>query len=196
MSSITVSQEQTVYQLKSEILEANYLKRRNVIGEVPCDCFECFKQNFFSSVSQESALSEEFSPPHTSSSTSPPVDSSSSRSSHPYQTLSQSSDEVTHLCPGLHFPITRLMTIFILSDCLCKHCAHHLFFSSAQPSDEPSCQASSWTTQQVCQWLRGLSMDQYVSEFTARDVDGQQLLQLDGNKLKVKTEETIGRMGL
>ncbi|TMS01754.1 Sterile alpha motif domain-containing protein 14 [Larimichthys crocea] len=41
--------------------------------------------------SQESALSEEFSPPHTSSSTSPPVDSS--RSSHPYHTLSQSSDE-------------------------------------------------------------------------------------------------------
>lgn len=44
---------------------------------------------------QESALSEEFSPPHTFSSTSPAVDSSS-RYSHPYQTLSQSSDEVLH----------------------------------------------------------------------------------------------------
>ncbi|XP_056256784.1 sterile alpha motif domain-containing protein 14, partial [Seriola aureovittata] len=95
--------------------------------------------------SQESALSEEFSPPHTSSSTSPPVDSSSSRSSHPYHTLSQSSDE---------------------------------------PSDDPSCVVSSWTTQQVCQWLRGLNMEQYVPEFSARDVDGQQLLQMDGNKLK------------
>ncbi|KAK2894295.1 sterile alpha motif domain-containing protein 14 isoform X1 [Channa argus] len=94
--------------------------------------------------SQESALSEEFSPPHTSSSTSPPVDSSS-RSSHPYHTLSQSSDE---------------------------------------PCDEPTCLVSSWTTQQVCQWLRGLNMDQYVPEFTAKDVDGEQLLQLDGNKLK------------
>ncbi|KAM9393952.1 sterile alpha motif domain-containing protein 14 [Pholidichthys leucotaenia] len=95
--------------------------------------------------SQESALSEEFSPPHTSSSTSPPVESSSSRSSHPYHTLSQSSDE---------------------------------------PCDEPSSPMSSWTTQQVCQWLRGLNMEQYVPEFTAKDIDGQQLLQMDGSKLK------------
>ncbi|KAM4597901.1 sterile alpha motif domain-containing protein 14 [Polymixia lowei] len=97
--------------------------------------------------SQESALSEEFSPrspPHTSSSTPPPGDSSS-RSSHPYHTLSQSSDE---------------------------------------PFDEPMCLVSLWTTQQVCQWLRGLNMEQYVPEFTARDIDGQQLLQLDSSKLK------------
>ncbi|KAM3597703.1 uncharacterized protein V6R79_008294 [Siganus canaliculatus] len=94
--------------------------------------------------SQESVLSEEFSPPLTSSSTSPPVDSSS-RSSHPYHTLSQSSDE---------------------------------------PSEDPSCPVSTWSTLQVCQWLKGLNMDQYVPEFSARDVDGQQLLQMDGNKLK------------
>ncbi|XP_072225647.1 sterile alpha motif domain-containing protein 14 [Leuresthes tenuis] len=94
--------------------------------------------------SQESALSEEFSPPHTSSSTSPPVDCSS-RSSHPYHTLSQSSDE---------------------------------------PFDEPSSAMSSWTTQQVCQWLRALNMEQYVPEFSARDIDGEQLLQMDGSKLK------------
>ncbi|XP_068458071.1 sterile alpha motif domain-containing protein 14 isoform X2 [Clinocottus analis] len=99
------------------------------------------------SLSQESALSEEFSPPlpHTSSSSSPPVDSSSSRSSHPYHTLSQSSDE---------------------------------------PFEDPSSLASSWTSQQVCDWLRGLNMEQYVPEFSARDVDGEQLLQMDGNKLK------------
>ncbi|KAM9345851.1 sterile alpha motif domain-containing protein 14 [Symphorus nematophorus] len=95
--------------------------------------------------SQESALSEEFSPPHTSSSTSPPPVDSSSRSSHPYHTLSQSSDE---------------------------------------PFEDPSCPVSSWTTQQVCQWLKGLNMEQYVPEFSARDVDGQELLQMDGNKLK------------
>ncbi|XP_041859661.1 sterile alpha motif domain-containing protein 14-like [Melanotaenia boesemani] len=94
--------------------------------------------------SQESALSEEFSPPHTSSSTSPPGESSS-RSSHPYHTLSQSSDE---------------------------------------PCDEPSSAMSSWTTQQVCQWLRGLNMEQYVPEFSAKDIDGEQLLQMDGSKLK------------
>ncbi|XP_068192207.1 sterile alpha motif domain-containing protein 14 [Antennarius striatus] len=94
--------------------------------------------------SQESALSEEFSPPHTSSSTSPPVDSSS-RSSHPYQTLSQSSDEA---------------------------------------GEDPSYPVSSWTTQQVCQWLKGLNMEQYIPEFSAKDVDGQELLQMDGSKLK------------
>ncbi|KAM7371359.1 hypothetical protein PAMP_008611 [Pampus punctatissimus] len=95
--------------------------------------------------SQESALSGEISPPQTSSSTSPPVDSSSSRSSHPYHTLSQSSDETC---------------------------------------DESSCLVSSWTSQQVCQWLQGLNMEQYVPEFSARGIDGQQLLQMDGNKLK------------
>ncbi|XP_076023633.1 sterile alpha motif domain-containing protein 14 [Genypterus blacodes] len=94
--------------------------------------------------SQESALSLEFSPPHTSS-VSPQVDSTSSRSSHPYHTLSQSSDETF---------------------------------------DEPTCLVSSWTTQQVCQWLQGLNMEQYVPEFSARDIDGQQLLQMDGSKLK------------
>ncbi|XP_013878619.1 sterile alpha motif domain-containing protein 14 [Austrofundulus limnaeus] len=99
--------------------------------------------------SQESALSEEFSPPHTSSSASPPPPNSS-RSSHPYHTLSQSSDE---------------------------------------PCDEPSppsssSSVSSWTTQQVCQWLRSLHMDQYIPEFSAKDIDGEQLLQMDGSKLK------------
>ncbi|XP_042559114.1 sterile alpha motif domain-containing protein 14 [Clupea harengus] len=92
--------------------------------------------------SQESALSDEFSPRS-------PVASSDSvaetRSSHPYQTLSQSSDE---------------------------------------HADEPLCLVSSWSTQQVCQWLRGLNMEQYVPEFTANDIDGEQLLQMDSTKLK------------
>ncbi|KAJ7992263.1 hypothetical protein DPEC_G00276700 [Dallia pectoralis] len=97
--------------------------------------------------SQESALSDEFSPPPCS----PPHSSggttadSSSRSSHPYQTLSQSSDE---------------------------------------PVDDPLCLVSSWNSQQVCQWLKGLNMEQYIPEFSARDVNGEQLLQLDGTKLK------------
>uniref|UniRef100_A0A3B3UUT1 Sterile alpha motif domain containing 14 n=1 Tax=Poecilia latipinna TaxID=48699 RepID=A0A3B3UUT1_9TELE len=94
--------------------------------------------------SQESALSEEFSPPPTSSSTSPPPESSS-RSSHPYHTLSQSSDE---------------------------------------PCDDLSSSVSSWSTQEVCQWLRGLHMEQYIPEFSARDIDGEQLLQMDSTKLK------------
>ncbi|KAM7387657.1 hypothetical protein PAMA_010004 [Pampus argenteus] len=120
--------------------------------------------------SQESGLSGEFSPPQTSY-TSPPVDSSSSRSSHPYHTLSQSSDEVTH-------------------GSMCKSPARYLFIlvtydlPPPQTCDESSCLVSSWTSQQVCQWLQGLNMEQYVPEFSARDIDGQQLLQMDGNKLK------------
>ncbi|KAG7459650.1 hypothetical protein MATL_G00212920 [Megalops atlanticus] len=92
--------------------------------------------------SQESTLSEEFSPrsPRASSGS-----AAESRSSHPYQTLSQSSDE---------------------------------------PLDEPLCLVASWSTQQVCQWLKGLNMEQYIPEFTAKDIDGEQLLQMDGSKLK------------
>ena len=42
-----------------------------------------------------------------------------------------------------------------------------------------------WTNQQVCLWLIGMNMDQYAAEFTARGVDGEQLLGLDSEKLKV-----------
>uniref|UniRef100_H3C6Q6 SAM domain-containing protein n=1 Tax=Tetraodon nigroviridis TaxID=99883 RepID=H3C6Q6_TETNG len=57
-------------------------------------------------------------------------------------------------------------------------------FLSPQVWEEPLSPVSSWTTQQVCHWLRGLSMDRYVPEFSARDVDGQELVQMDGKKLK------------
>uniref|UniRef100_A0AAX7TXM0 Neurabin-1 n=1 Tax=Astatotilapia calliptera TaxID=8154 RepID=A0AAX7TXM0_ASTCA len=43
---------------------------------------------------------------------------------------------------------------------------------------------SDWTNQQVCHWLMGMNMDQYTPEFTAKGVDGQQLLHLDSDKLK------------
>ncbi|NWX82242.1 NEB1 protein, partial [Nothoprocta pentlandii] len=41
-----------------------------------------------------------------------------------------------------------------------------------------------WTTQQVCHWLMGMNMEQYIAEFTAMNIDGQQLMQLDSDKLK------------
>lgn len=44
---------------------------------------------------------------------------------------------------------------------------------------------SEWTNQQVCHWLMGMNMDQYTPEFTAKGVDGLQLLHLDSDKLKV-----------
>ncbi|XP_053469305.1 sterile alpha motif domain-containing protein 14-like isoform X2 [Ictalurus furcatus] len=90
--------------------------------------------------SQESAFSDEFSPK------SPLAPSESRSSHHPYQTLSQSSDE---------------------------------------RADEPQCVARSWSTQQVCDWLKSLNMEQYVPEFRDKDVDGELLLQMDGTKLKM-----------
>ncbi|XP_016074300.1 PREDICTED: neurabin-1 isoform X2 [Miniopterus natalensis] len=41
-----------------------------------------------------------------------------------------------------------------------------------------------WNVQQVSHWLMSLNLEQYVSEFSAQNITGEQLLQLDGNKLK------------
>ncbi|XP_049583407.1 neurabin-1 isoform X2 [Syngnathus scovelli] len=74
--------------------------------------------------------------------------------------------------------------------------SHTLIFSSSESlDDEPvttgkeyqwqNRPVGDWTNQQVCHWLMGMNMDQYTVEFTAKGVDGQQLLQLDSDKLKV-----------
>ncbi|XP_067865962.1 neurabin-1 isoform X3 [Heterodontus francisci] len=41
-----------------------------------------------------------------------------------------------------------------------------------------------WSTHQVSHWLMGLNMEQYIPQFTAKSIDGEQLLQLDGSRLK------------
>ncbi|KAK1172904.1 neurabin-1-like [Acipenser oxyrinchus oxyrinchus] len=41
-----------------------------------------------------------------------------------------------------------------------------------------------WSCKQVSHWLMGLNLEQYIPEFTAKNIDGEQLLQLDGSKLK------------
>ena len=51
-----------------------------------------------------------------------------------------------------------------------------------------------WTAHQVCHWLLALGVDQYATAFRSNGVDGQQLLQLDGNRLKVRRREG-GREG-
>ncbi|XP_052455723.1 neurabin-1-like isoform X1 [Carassius gibelio] len=43
---------------------------------------------------------------------------------------------------------------------------------------------SEWTNQQICHWLMGMDMEQYITEFTAKGVDGQHLLCMDSSKLK------------
>ncbi|XP_067459660.1 neurabin-1 isoform X2 [Thunnus thynnus] len=74
--------------------------------------------------------------------------------------------------------------------------SHTLIFSSSETlDDEPVATGkeyqwqnrpvSEWTNQQVCHWLMGMNLDQYTAEFTAKGVDGQQLLHLDSDKLKM-----------
>ncbi|XP_055084559.1 neurabin-2-like [Periophthalmus magnuspinnatus] len=41
-----------------------------------------------------------------------------------------------------------------------------------------------WSSQQVCRWLVGMSMEQYAAEFSAKGVNGEQLLNMDTDKLK------------
>lgn len=65
----------------------------------------------------------------------------------------------------------------------------HVLWSLPQFLDEPLPTVHHWTSQQVGQWLHSLNLEQYAAEFAARQVDGPQLLQLDGSRLKVGLEE-------
>ncbi|KAF6096835.1 sterile alpha motif domain containing 14 [Phyllostomus discolor] len=67
----------------------------------------------------------------------------------------------------------------------CSYPYHTLSQSSDEFLDEPLPTIHHWTSQQVGQWLHSLNLEQYATEFAARQVDGPQLLQLDGSKLKV-----------
>lgn len=42
-----------------------------------------------------------------------------------------------------------------------------------------------WTSQQVARWLTGLNLEHHIPEFTAKNIDGEQLLQLESAELKV-----------
>ncbi|CAH1788608.1 unnamed protein product, partial [Owenia fusiformis] len=64
--------------------------------------------------------------------------------------------------------------------------------SSKRSKDDTSWQSqmeaeggvSDWTKEQVCQWLSAIDMDKYVPDFLATDINGVQLLQIDGTRLK------------
>uniref|UniRef100_A0A9L0K418 Sterile alpha motif domain containing 14 n=1 Tax=Equus asinus TaxID=9793 RepID=A0A9L0K418_EQUAS len=66
----------------------------------------------------------------------------------------------------------------------CSYPYHTLSQSSDEFLDEPLPAVHHWTSQQVGQWLHSLNLEQYAAEFAVRQVDGPQLLQLDGSKLK------------
>lgn len=68
----------------------------------------------------------------------------------------------------------------------------HPHCSLPQFLDEPLPTVHHWTSQQVGRWLHSLNLEQYADEFAARQVDGPQLLQLDGSKLRV----SLSRQGL
>ncbi|XP_061269465.1 neurabin-1 isoform X6 [Bos javanicus] len=55
---------------------------------------------------------------------------------------------------------------------------------SPKHSQYPNRAVHEWSVQQVSHWLMSLNLEQYVSEFSAQNITGEQLLQLDGNKLK------------
>ncbi|XP_075683849.1 neurabin-1 isoform X2 [Rhinoderma darwinii] len=50
-----------------------------------------------------------------------------------------------------------------------------------------------WTTQQVTNWLMTINLQHCVSEFTAHNINGEQLLQLDSSKLKALGVNTQDR---
>nr|XP_032801586.1 neurabin-1-like isoform X1 [Petromyzon marinus] len=73
--------------------------------------------------------------------------------------------------------------------------SHTFVLAASQPGakDEPSPsrghhwqnrEVEEWTSQQVCQWLMVLGMQQYTQQFEEKNVTGEYLLQLDINKLK------------
>ncbi|XP_041867952.1 neurabin-1 isoform X2 [Melanotaenia boesemani] len=47
-----------------------------------------------------------------------------------------------------------------------------------------NCSITEWTSQQVARWLMGLNLEHHIPEFTAKNIDGEQLLQLDSTELK------------
>ncbi|XP_061549400.1 neurabin-1-like isoform X2 [Phycodurus eques] len=78
--------------------------------------------------------------------------------------------------------------------------SHTLTFSSTETLDDNPmtttlCRANNnqwqsqpvleWSSHQVCLWLLAMNMEQYMSDFSARGVDGAQLLNMDTDKLKV-----------
>lgn len=48
-----------------------------------------------------------------------------------------------------------------------------------------------WTSQQVAHWLVGIHLEHHIPEFTAQNINGEQLLQLESSELKVSYVSTM-----
>ncbi|KAG7251045.1 hypothetical protein CRUP_027980 [Coryphaenoides rupestris] len=113
-----------------------------------------------------------------------------SSSSLPYLTTSGRRDQSVRSTVG-----TSSLADLVSDHSFSGH-SHNITFSSTETLDDDPVPAHNnnnqwqsrplleWTNQQVCLWLIGMNMDQYAAEFTARGVDGEQLLGLDSDKLK------------
>uniref|UniRef100_A0A096MBI8 Sterile alpha motif domain containing 14 n=1 Tax=Poecilia formosa TaxID=48698 RepID=A0A096MBI8_POEFO len=108
----------------------------------------------------------------------PPLGSQRPRKSHSQEA------PVSDSSPPQQRSFSRSRRAMSHSEANAGHPYHTLSQSSDEPCDDLSSSVSSWSTQEVCQWLRGLHMEQYIPEFSARDIDGEQLLQMDSTKLK------------
>uniref|UniRef100_A0A8C6S5S6 Neurabin-1 n=1 Tax=Neogobius melanostomus TaxID=47308 RepID=A0A8C6S5S6_9GOBI len=72
----------------------------------------------------------------------------------------------------------------VLSDHVCTALQLQDEPSRAQQSQLLCCSVPEWTTEQVSLWLTGLGLDLHIPQFTANNLDGQQLLELDSADLK------------
>ncbi|XP_060915819.1 neurabin-1 isoform X4 [Labrus mixtus] len=52
------------------------------------------------------------------------------------------------------------------------------------PKQNQNRSVTEWTSQQVARWLTGLNLEHHIPEFTAKNVDGEQLLRLESDELK------------
>lgn len=81
----------------------------------------------------------------------------------------------------------------LLSEAKMSGRSQNLMLSSDEILDEgqfskqyqwQNCSITEWTPQQVARWLMGLNLEHYIPEFTAQNIDGEQLLLLESPELK------------
>ncbi|CAG5896856.1 unnamed protein product [Menidia menidia] len=92
-------------------------------------------------------------------------------------------------------PVRSTIMVGHVSDHSLSGHSHSCTFSSTETLDDypapnnnndlwQSRPVSEWNNQQVCLWLSAMNMDQYISEFAAKGINGTQLLSMDSQKLK------------
>jgi mitogen-activated protein kinase kinase kinase len=74
---------------------------------------------------------------------------------------------------------------------------HHGFFASPTESEfadhlEPSGSVRSWDEGRVAEWLRSINCSQYIELFTANNINGSNLMELDRNSLRDMGVRKVG----